>query len=293
MMRTEGEPAVARPAFRAGIPFALSTLGTTSVDRLRAEAPKTDLWFQLYVSKDHGRSQELLARAKANGYTTLVLTVDVPVAGARLRDVYNGLTLPPTLSLRTLFAMAGKPAWLFDTLTTDPLSFEALGSGKDLVALFENAFDPRVTFSELEWLRSHWSGSIVIKGIQRLDDAREAVAAQVDGIAVSNHGGRQLDRSVAPLDLLPQIVQAVGTKAEVFLDGGVRSGSDVAAAVALGARAVFVGRPYLYALMAGGEAAVDRLLEIFAIDYRRTLQLLGVPRTADLTADLVSLGPPG
>jgi L-lactate dehydrogenase (cytochrome) len=159
--------------------------------------------------------------------------------------------------------------------------------------LFENAFDPRVTFSELEWLRSHWSGSIVIKGIQRLDDAREAVAAQVDGIAVSNHGGRQLDRSVAPLDLLPQIVQAVGTKAEVFLDGGVRSGSDVAAAVALGARAVFVGRPYLYALMAGGEAAVDRLLEIFAIDYRRTLQLLGVPRTADLTADLVSLGPPG
>jgi len=291
MMRTEGEPAVARPAARAGIPYALSTLGTTSIDRLRAEAPDTELWFQLYLSQDHARSKELLARAAQNGYTTLVLTVDVPVAGARLRDSYNGLTLPPTLTLRTLFAMASKPGWLFDALTTEPLAFEALGAANDLVDLFKNAFDPGVTFADLEWLRSQWAGSIVVKGVQRLDDAKAVVTAGVNGIAVSNHGGRQLDRSVTPLLLVPQIVDAIGHQAEVYLDGGVRSGVDVAAAVALGARAAFIGRPYLYALMAGGEVAVNHLLHLFADDYNRTLKLLGVSRTADLRSDLASIGP--
>lgn len=288
MMRTEGEPAVARSAARAGIPYALSTLGTTSVDRLRSEAPNTELWFQLYLSRDHGRSRELLDRAKASSYTTLVVTVDVPVAGARLRDSYNGLTLPPTLTLRTLVAMAAKPRWLFDTLTTEPLAFEALGAGKDLVSLFKNAFDPGVTFADLEWLRAQWRGSLVVKGIQRLDDAKAATAAGVDAIAVSNHGGRQLDRAATPLMLLPEVVDAIGGKAEVFLDGGIRSGADVAAAVALGARAAFIGRPYLYALMAGGELAVDHLLKLFADDYVRTLKLLGVSRTADLSSDLVT-----
>jgi L-lactate dehydrogenase (cytochrome) len=289
MMRTEGEPAVARSAARAGIPYTLSTLGTTSVDTLRAEAPDTELWFQLYLSRDHGRSRELLDRAKANGYTTLVVTVDVPVAGARLRDSYNGLTLPPTLTLRTLFAMATKPQWLFDTLTTEPLAFEALGSGKDLVSLFKNAFDPGVTFTDLEWLRAQWQGSLVVKGIQRLDDAKAATAAGADAIAVSNHGGRQLDRAVTPLMILPQLVEVIGDSAEVYLDGGVRSGADVAAAVALGARAAFIGRPYLYALMAGGESAVDHLLKLFADDYARTLKLLGVSRTGDLSSDLVGM----
>ena len=288
MMRTEGEPAVARSAARAGIPYALSTLGTTSVDRLRSEAPDTELWFQLYLSRDHGRSRELLDRAKASTYTTLVVTVDVPVAGARLRDSYNGLTLPPTLTLRTLVAMAAKPHWLFDALTTEPLAFEALGAGKDLVSLFKNAFDPGVTFADLEWLRAQWRGSLVVKGIQRLDDAKAATAAGVDAIAVSNHGGRQLDRAATPLMLLPEVVDAIGGKAEVFLDGGIRSGADVAAAVALGARAAFIGRPYLYAPMAGGESPVDHLLKLFADDYVRTLKLLGVSRTAELSSDLVS-----
>ena len=288
MMRTEGEPAVARAAARAGIPYALSTLGTTSIDRLRSEAPEPELWFQLYLSRDHGRSRELLDRARTSGYTTLVVTVDVPVAGARLRDSYNGLTLPPTLTLRTIVAMAAKPRWLFDTLTTEPLAFEALGAGKDLVSLFKNAFDPGVTFADLEWLRGQWRGSLVVKGIQRIDDAKAAAAAGVDGIAVSNHGGRQLDRAATPLVLLPAVVDAIDGKAEVFLDGGVRSGADVAAAVALGARAAFIGRPYLYALMAGGESAVDHLLKLFADDYIRTLKLLGVSRTADLSSDLVT-----
>jgi len=289
MMRTEGEPAVARPAAVAGVPYALSTLGTTSVDRLRKEAPDTELWFQLYLSRDHARSKELVTRAADNGYTTLVLTVDVPVAGARLRDTYNGLTLPPTLSLHTLFAMTRKPRWLFDALTTQPLAFEALGEADDLVNLFKTAFDPGVTFADLEWLRSIWSGSIVIKGIQRVDDAKAAVAAGVDGIAISNHGGRQLDRAMTPLLLLPQIKEAVGDRVEVYLDGGVRSGADVAAAVALGARAAFVGRPYLYALMAGGEPGVDHLLRLLQDDYVRTLKLLGVARTSELSSDLVSL----
>jgi len=242
MMRTEGEPAVARAAARAGIPYSLSTLGTTSVDRLRSQAPDTELWFQLYLSQDHSRSQQLLAQAATNGYTTLVITVDVPVAGARLRDAYNGLTLPPTLTLRTLLAMARKSRWLFDTLTTEPFAFEALGEADDLVGLFKNAFDPGVTFADLEWLRSQWRGSMVVKGIQRVDDAKAAVAAGVDGIAVSNHGGRQLDRAMTPLRLLPEIVEAIGSRADVYIDGGIRSGADVAAAVALGARATFVGR---------------------------------------------------
>jgi L-lactate dehydrogenase (cytochrome) len=291
MMRTEGEPAVARPAGRAGIPYSLSTLGTTSPDRLREAAPDTELWFQLYLSQDHGRSRELLAQAAASRYTTLVLTVDVPVAGARRKDVYSGLTLPPTLSLRTLLSMSTKPRWLFDVLTTEPLAFEALGAGEDLAGLFRNAFDPGVTLAELDWLRSQWPGSIVVKGIQRVDDARAVIRAGVDGIAISNHGGRQLDRAMTPLLLLPEVAETVEGRAEIYLDGGVRSGADVAAAVALGARAAFIGRPYLYALMAGGEPGVDHLLRILGDDYRRTLQLLGVARTAELSPDFASLDP--
>ena len=289
MMHAAGEPAVARAAGRAGIPYTLSTLGTTSLERLAAEAPATDLWFQLYVSKDRGRSSELVERAAASGYTTLVLTVDVPVAGARHRDVYNGLTFPPSLTGRTILGMVGKPRWLFDVLTTEPLAFESLGAANDVMTLINTVFDPSVTVADIDWLRTQWSGAIVVKGVQRVDDAIEVVAAGVDGVAVSNHGGRQLDRAATPLELLPSVLDAVGETAEVYLDGGVRSGADVAAAIAFGARAAFVARPYLYALMAGGESAVDHLAELLREDYGRTLKLLGVTGTADLDRDLVSL----
>ena len=289
MMHAAGEPAVARAAGRAGIPYALSTLGTTSIERLAREASATERWIQLYVAKDRGRTNELVSRAAENGYATLVLTVDVPVAGARLRDVANGLTIPPTLTARTLLGMARKPRWLFDALTTEPLAFESLGAARDVMSLINTVFDPAVTFDDLEWLRSQWAGSIVVKGIQRLDDAREAAAAGADGLAISNHGGRQLDRAVSPLDILPRIADEVGDTTEVYLDGGVRSGSDVAVAVAAGARAVFVARPYLYALMAGGEDGVDHLLKLLREDYSRTLMLLGVTSTADLTRDLVTV----
>jgi L-lactate dehydrogenase (cytochrome) len=289
MMHASGEPAVARAAARARIPYVLSTLGTTSIEDLAAAAPTGERWFQLYVSKDRGRSSELVARAAARSYSTLVLTVDVPVAGARHRDVYNGLTLPPMLTPRTLLGMLAKPRWLLDVLTTEPLAFESLGAADDIMNLINRVFDPSVTIADIDWLRSEWEGAIVVKGVQRVDDALDLVSAGADGIAVSNHGGRQLDRSVTPLRLLPHVVDAVGDAAEIYVDGGVRSGADVAAAVALGARAGFVGRPYLYALMAGGEAGVDHLASLLHQDYARTLRLLGVARTSQLDRDVVSL----
>jgi L-lactate dehydrogenase (cytochrome) len=252
MMRAEGEPAVARPAARAGIPYALSTMGTTSLERLAAQAPDGDRWFQLYLWRDRGRRQDLLDRARATGYRTLVLTVDVPVAGARLRDVHNGLTIPPRLSRRTLLDIGRHPRWAFDALTTEPLSFASLGAADTLEQVVNTVFDPSATVDDIAWLRSRWDGPVVVKGLQRVDDAKSVVAAGVDGIAVSNHGGRQLDRAATPLRLLPDVVDAVGHDAEVYLDGGIRCGADVAAAVALGARAACVARPYLYALMGAG-----------------------------------------
>jgi len=291
MMRAEGEPSVARPAGRAGVPYTLSTMGTTSVEELALQAPDTQKWFQLYLWKDRPRSKELLARAKEAGFTTLVLTVDVPVAGARLRDVYNGLTIPPRLSSRTLVDIARHPRWAYDALTTEPLSFASLGAADDLYALINTIFDPSATVADVAWLREQWEGPVVVKGVMRVDDAKALAAAGADGLAVSNHGGRQLDRSPVPLRLLPEVVDAVGDSTEVYLDGGIRSGADVAAAVALGARAAFVARPYLFALMAAGEAGVDHLLALLQTDYARTLQLLGVTSTDQLDRDLVRLLP--
>jgi L-lactate dehydrogenase (cytochrome) len=291
MMRAEGEPAVARAAGRARVPYTLSTMGTTSVEALAEAAPQTDRWFQLYLWKDRPRSKELLARAAESGFRTLVLTVDVPVAGARLRDVYNGLTVPPRLTPRTLLDMSRHPRWVLDALTTEPLSFASLGAADELATLINTVFDPSATLADVAWLRSEWDGPVVVKGVMRVDDAKDLVAAGADGIAVSNHGGRQLDRAPVPLRVLPDVVDAVGDSAEVYLDGGVRSGADVAAAVALGARAAFVARPYLYALMAAGEPGVDHLLSLLRSDYVRTLQLLGVTSTAQLDRDLVKLLP--
>lgn len=287
MLHTAGESAVASAAARAGVPYTLSTMATTSIEALPADGNR---WFQLYLWKDRPRSIALLDRARAAGYSTLVLTVDVPVAGARRRDSRNGLTIPPTLSFRTMRNMARKPRWLFDALTTDPLAFETLGSASDIQTM-GTMFEPAVTPADVSWIKEKWGGSIVVKGIQRVDDAKTAVAAGADGIAVSCHGGRQLDRSITPLELLPDVVDAVDGSAEVYLDGGVRSGADVAAAVALGATAAFIARPYLYALMAAGEPGVDRLMQLLLADYTRTLQLLGVTATAELDRELVRLLP--
>ena len=283
MMHTEGESAVSRVASDIGIPYALSTMGTTSIERLADAAPEGRRWFQLYLWRDREASRDFVVRAKQAGYEALVLTVDTPVAGPRLRDVRNGLTIPPSLSLRTMAEGALHPAWWLDLLTTEPLEFASLNRFEGTVAdLVGKMFDPAATMGDLAWLRSVWDGPLVVKGIQTVADARAVVDAGADALIVSNHGGRQLDRSPTPLEVLPAVVDAVGDRAEVYVDGGILSGSDVVAAVALGARAALVGRAYLYGLMAGGERGVRRAAGILSDEVAGTLALLGVTRAADL-----------
>jgi L-lactate dehydrogenase (cytochrome) len=294
LMHQEGEPSVARVAGRMGIPYALSTLGTTSPEDLAAAAPQTDRWFQLYLWNDRDAGLELVRRARAAGFTALVLTADTPVAGARLRDVHNGFTIPPTLSVRTLIDIALHPGWWIDKLTTEPLRFAVFSeTGGTVADLINRVFDPTITVADLAWLRDAWDGPLVIKGIQTVEDARAVVDAGADAIVVSNHGGRQLDRSSTPLEQLQPVATAVGDRAEVYIDGGVLSGADVIAAVAMGARAVLVGRAYLYGLMAGGERGVARAGEMLRTEAARTMQLLGVQEVKDLDSRRVRLRPPG
>jgi L-lactate dehydrogenase (cytochrome) len=281
MMQHEGEVAVARAAAAAGIPYTLSTMGTTSIEDVAAAAPGGRHWFQLYLWRDREASRDLVARALAAGYDTLVLTVDTPVPGARRRDVRNGLTIPPTLTARTVADMARHPRWWLNLLTTAPLEFATLTSWDGTVAeLIGQLFDPTADLDDLARLRADWPGALVVKGVQTAEDARRVVDAGVDAVVVSNHGGRQLDRAPTPLEVLPAVVEAVGDRAEVMLDTGVTSGADVVAAVAMGASAVMVGRAYLYGLMAGGERGVARSLAILQTEVTRTLQLLGATTPA-------------
>ena len=290
LMHTAGEPAVARVAQRAGLPYGLSTMGTTSLEDLAAAAPDVRRWFQLYLWRDRQASKDLVRRAEAAGYEALVLTVDTPVAGPRLRDVHNGLTIPPALSLRTMANAAVHPRWWIDLLTTEPLTFASLHSwGGTVAELADRVFEPAATLSDLRDLRAAWPGKLVVKGVQTADDARAVVDEGVDAVVVSNHGGRQLDRAPTPLEELPHVVRAVDGRAEVYLDGGVLNGADVVAAVAAGALAVLVGRAYLYGLMAGGERGVQRAVDLLTGEVARTLQLLGVPSVAELTPDRVRL----
>jgi L-lactate dehydrogenase (cytochrome) len=276
MMHVAGEIAVARSAQRAGIPYTLSTMGTTSPESLGRAVPEASRWFQLYLWQNREASRELIERARGAGFRVLMLTVDTPVAGDRLRDVRNGLTVPPKLTFRTLADMAMHPAWWFDLLTTEPLEFASLSNFDGTVAeMVDQIFDPSADLETLEWVKSQWRGPVVVKGIQSVEDARRIVSTGVDGIVVSNHGGRQLDKAPTPLEILPDVVAAVGSETDVMIDGGVMNGSDVAAAVALGAKAVLVGRAYLYGLMAGGEAGVERSLEILRSQLSRTMQLVG------------------
>jgi L-lactate dehydrogenase (cytochrome) len=290
MMNHQGEPAVARAAARAGVPYALSTMGTTSPERLAAEAPEARRWFQLYLWRDRAASTEIVRRAAENGYEALVLTVDTPVGGLRLRDVRNGMTIPPALTARTILDGARHPSWWANLLTTEPLEFASLNSFAGTVSeLASQVFDPSATLADVRWLSDTWSGPLIVKGLLTVDDAVAAVDAGADGVVVSNHGGRQLDQSPTPLEQLPAIAEAVGERAEVYVDGGVMSGSDVMAAVTLGARAALVGRAYLYGLMAGGEAGVDRVLEILRKEMVTAMQLTGVTSVAELTKDRVRL----
>jgi L-lactate dehydrogenase (cytochrome) len=292
LMHTEGEVAVARVAERAGVPYALSTMGTTSLEAVADAAPAGRRWFQLYLWRDREASAALVERARAAGYEALVLTVDTPVAGPRLRDVRNGFTIPPALTLRTMANAAVHPRWWIDLLTTEPLEFASLSSwGGTIADLVDRIFEPAATVADVAALRETWPGSLVVKGVLSADDARAVVDAGADAVVVSNHGGRQLDRAQTPLEQLPAIVAAVGDRAEVYLDGGVLDGADVVAAVALGARACLIGRAYLYGLMAGGERGVQRVVDILGREIARTLQLLGVRSIEELDPGHVRLRP--
>ncbi|MGV0778101.1 alpha-hydroxy acid oxidase [Mycolicibacterium elephantis] len=283
LMHTEGEIAGARVAARAGIPFALSTLGTASIEDVKAANPHGRNWFQLYMWKDRDRSMALVERAAAAGYDTLLVTVDVPVAGARLRDSRNGMSIPPTLTLRTVLDALPRARWWFDLLSTEPLAFASLDRWPGTVAEYlDTMFDPTVTFEDLAWIKKQWPNRLVVKGIQTLEDARAVVDLGVDGIVLSNHGGRQLDRAPVPFHLLPHVARELGRDTEVLLDTGIMSGADVVAAVALGARFTLVGRAYLYGLMAGGEAGVARAVEILSAQVSRTMRLLGVTSLDEL-----------
>ena len=263
MMQTEGEIAGATAAAAAGIPFSLSTMGTTSIEDVAAAAPGGRNWFQLYMWKDRDRSMALVDRAAKAGYDTLLVTVDVPVAGARLRDVRNGMTIPPTLSPRTVVNAIPRPAWWINFLTTEPLAFASLDAWSGTVAdLLDTMFDPTVTYDDLAWIKDQWPGKVVVKGVQTVDDARRLADVGVDAVLLSNHGGRQLDRAPIPFHLLPQVVAAVGNDVEVHLDTGIMSGQDIVAAIAHGAHFTLIGRAYLYGLMAGGRDGVDRTIEI-------------------------------
>ena len=281
MMQTEGEVAGVTAAAAAGIPFTLSTMGTTSIEDVAVAAPGARRWFQLYMWKDRDRSMALVARAASAGYDTLLVTVDVPVAGARLRDVRNGMTIPPTLTARTVANALPRPRWWFDLLTTEPLAFASLDSWSGTVAdLLDTMFDPTVTWDDLAWIRTQWPGHLVVKGVQSVADAARCASAGADAVLLSNHGGRQLDRAPVPFHLLPDVVNEVGSDLEVHLDTGIMSGQDVVAAVAHGATFTLVGRAYLYGLMAGGRPGVDRAIEILRDQVERTMRLLGV-RTLD------------
>ncbi|WP_245820925.1 alpha-hydroxy acid oxidase [Geodermatophilus pulveris] len=296
MMHHHGEAAVAGVAEHVGVPYALSTVGSTSIEDVRAAAPGGDLWFQLYFTADPAVNEDLLSRAEAAGYSTLVLTVDTTVSGMRYRDVVNGLTIPPTLTARTVLDMSRFPVWWFNKLTTGGLTFASLADVPGNPTPGEVAsmvFDPGLGLTALDWLRRRWRGNLLVKGVTTPASAAEIVERGADGVVVSNHGGRQLDRSAATLDVLPAIRAAVGRQATVLIDGGVLHGQDVVAARALGADAVMIGRAYLYGLMAGGRDGVLRAYEILAQEYQRSMQLLGVRRSEDLAERHVAFAPHG
>ena len=283
LMQTEGEIAGAGAAGAAGIPFTLSTLGTTSIEDVRAADPNGRLWFQLYVMREREISYGLVERAAKAGFDTLFFTVDTPVAGARLRDKRNGFSIPPHLTMKTLLNAIPRPWWWFDFLTTPKLEFASLSStGGTVGELLDNAMDPSINYEDLKIIREMWPGKIVIKGVQNLEDSKKLADLGVDGILLSNHGGRQLDRAPVPFHLLPEVVREVGMDTEVMVDTGIMNGADIVASMALGAKFTLVGRAYLYGLMAGGRRGVDRTIEILSDEVRRTMKLLQVQNVAEL-----------
>ena len=293
MMHYQGEVMVAKVCEENNLVYNLSTMGTTSSKEIGDQVPNVRRWFQLYLWRDRNQSLNFIEEAQIAGFEGLMLTVDTAVGGIKWRDMRNGLTVPPKIGLKTFFDMALKPKWWFNLLTTAPLEFATFRNfNKPLSEIAAKVFDPAVTFEDVKWLRSVWKGKLIIKGIQTVSDAVELKNIGVDAIVLSNHGGRQLDRSVVPLELLPQVRSAIGAKGngpQIFIDGAIMSGADVLAAIALGADAVLIGRAYLYGAMAAGKKGVEKVVEMLRFEMETAMKLLGAKDLSELNPDFVNI----
>jgi isopentenyl diphosphate isomerase/L-lactate dehydrogenase-like FMN-dependent dehydrogenase len=293
MMHYEGEPMVAKVCEENNLIYSLSTMGTTSSQEIADQVPGVRRWFQLYLWRDRNQSLQFIYGAKDAGFEGLILTVDTAVGGIKWRDIRNGLTVPPKIGLKTFFDMALKPRWWANLLTTAPLEFATFRNfNKPLSEIAATVFDPAVTFADVKWLRSVWKGELIIKGIQSVEDAKQLAKIGVDAKIISNHGGRQLDRSVVPLEILPQIRSAIGKKGkgtQIFIDGAIMSGADVLAAIALGADAVLIGRAYLYGAMAAGREGVQKVVDTLRFEMETAMKLMGARNIAELTPEFVTL----
>ncbi len=296
----DGELATARSAARHDIPFSLSTMGTRSIEEVAAVGDGRN-WFQVYVWRDRELTKDMLARCKDSGFEALFITVDTAVLGRRERDVRRGMSLPPKLGIGTFIEGALRPAWVLDFLRNEPIVFSNVAistarlgdstedgtSAVSLATYINSQFDPRLSWDDVAWIRSEWDGPVILKGIQSVADAKLAAAEGIDAIALSNHGGRQLDASPAIIDLVAPVADAVAGQIEIYCDGGVRRGSDVVKAIALGADACMIGRPHLYALAAGGEAGVDHMLDFFQAGIEQTMALTGVNTIDAIDRELI------
>ena len=293
MMHYQGEVMVAKICEENNLIYNLSTMGTTSSEEIGNQVPGVRRWFQLYLWRDRDQSLKFIEEAKEAGFEGLMLTVDTAVGGIKWRDMRNGLTVPPKIGFKTFFDMALKPKWWFNLLTTAPLEFATFRNfNKPLSEIAATVFDPAVTFEDVKWLRSVWQGKLVIKGIQSVADAAELKKIGVDAIVLSNHGGRQLDRSVVPLELLPKVRSEIGVKGsgpQIYIDGAIMSGADVLAAIALGADAVLIGKAYLYGAMAAGKSGVEKVVEMFRFEMETALKLMGAKNLSELTPDFVNI----
>ncbi|MDN6135696.1 MAG: alpha-hydroxy-acid oxidizing protein, partial [Brevibacterium sp.] len=276
MMHSEGEIGGVRAATKASIPFSLSTMGTRSIEEVAQAAPGSTRWFQLYLWKDRERSLDLLQRAQASGYETLLVTVDTPITGQRLRDNRNGLSIPPKLTLKTILDASYRPGWWFNFLTTEPPKYASLSNtSQSLAEMTRTMFDPTLDLDDLKWIREQWKGKLFVKGVLTADDASRARSIGADGLVVSNHGGRQLDRAPDSLTALAEVRAAAGDDMELILDSGIMSGTDVVTALCAGADFVLIGRAYLYGLMAGGQRGVEKTIDLIKAEILPAMGLMG------------------
>jgi len=296
MQHADGEILVARAAQKFGIPFTLSTMSICSIEDV-AEAVKSPFWFQLYVMRDRGFTERLIDRAKAAGCGALVLTLDLQILGQRHKDLKNGLSIPPKPTIANLINLATKIPWCLEMLGTKRRAFrnivghvEGVHDMSSLTEWTHRQFDPRLNWGDVEWIKKRWGGKLILKGIQDVEDAKIAVSTGADALIVSNHGGRQLDGAESSIRALPAVVDAVGSKIEVHMDGGIRSGQDVLKAWALGARGTYIGRAMVYALGAMGEAGMTKALEIIRNELDLTMAFCGKTRLADVGPDVILPG---